>query len=179
MHASVTVYKAETVRDTARAKGSDYSSRTHTGLWHPACVRALACMCNRTNTVLCHWIHIRKCMCSCVNIAVHPEKTVLFLCGNWSYEILSSMVCIIKNTTEECSFGCESGRESTHYGDTLMWLEKYVCGLRDLCCISHRPPYSLWHFIETASQICNFFLIPTLKAIAALPILEFFVVSQW
>lgn len=37
------------------------------------------------------------------------------------------------------------GLEGACYGDSMVWLEKHVCGSGDLCCVSHCPPYLLRH----------------------------------
>lgn len=80
---------------------------TYTGLWHPAHVAALACSYNCTSTVPYQWVHAWKSMYSCVNVAMHlwKENTTLFPCGKHNYKILISSGCIVKNTTESCSFG--------------------------------------------------------------------------
>ena len=117
----------------------------------------MACACNCTSTAPYHWVHVWKTVCSCVNVAVHlsDEKTVLFLHGKRNYKILASTVCIVKHTTENCSFRCTGSWERALWRQPGL-VEKHVCGSGDLCCVSHCPPYLLWHFVAATSEICMF-----------------------
>lgn len=57
---------------------------------------------------------------------------MLFLCGKRNYKTLASSACIVKNTRENCSFGCIGSREHTLrrqpglVGKAFLWVRKLM-----------------------------------------------------
>lgn len=134
------------------------------------------CAYNFPDTVLCCWIHSWKGVYTCVNVEVHPQEevTVCSVHGKQSYRILASTACMARNATENYSFGCTGS-----WGCMLRWQyglvgKAHLWVRRFMLHFSLSPLFivTLW---EATSQDYLLILVSIQKAIAALPILEFFV----